>query len=206
MAKYKVPVSGVGRVAGGACHADNGSVISVDAVHMGCGIRWALESLTCTPVFARSPPACNNAVYKRRAGVVGVPITHSAAMKQQYTVKLSFEGSTRRASFPSQPTWSNIATHIETHFHIPAHHAAAKYTDSDGDEILISTDEELQEYYDSEPKAVKLTVHRLPDASPVDRGGNDSCKPAKAEAEDPHGSGGLDLDPELLAGSTVVCF
>ena len=116
-------------------------------------------------------------------------------MIQQYTVKLSFEDATRRVSFPSQPTWSQIAARIETHFHIPLHRAAVKYKDSDGDEILISTDEELQEYYDSEPTTVKLTVHRLMDSSPADQGGNEPRKNTGVEPRDTDQSGGLILDP-----------
>ena len=127
-------------------------------------------------------------------------LTHPA-MKQQYTVKLSFENATRRVSFPSQPTWPQLAAHIETHFHISPKRAAAKYTDSDGDEILISTDEELQEYYDSEPKTVKLTVHQLPDASTTDHGGNEPHKTAEVETKEAEGSGKLDLHTEVLARS-----
>ncbi|EPT03121.1 hypothetical protein FOMPIDRAFT_1116622, partial [Fomitopsis schrenkii] len=65
----------------------------------------------------------------------------------KYTVKLSFENATRLASFNSQPTWPQLAAHIEKCFHIPPPCAAAKYTDTDGDEITINSDEELREYY-----------------------------------------------------------
>ncbi|KAF7320461.1 F-box domain-containing protein [Mycena kentingensis (nom. inval.)] len=66
------------------------------------------------------------------------------------TFKLtSGRGLTRRVQFPIPPSWPELAARINDLFHIPVEHLAATYRDPDGDEITLSSDQELQEFYAS---------------------------------------------------------
>lgn len=89
-------------------------------------------------------------------------------MKSQYNIKLTFGETTRKVAFASQPTWRQLASRIEALFLISAKAAAVMYMDEDEDEVTISTDEELEEYYDilqTDAKHVKFVVCELPDAA-----------------------------------------
>lgn len=54
---------------------------------------------------------------------------------------------TRRAAFPDQPTWHALATRIGSLYAIPIDKVGVSYVDTDGDEITLSSQEELQDFY-----------------------------------------------------------
>ncbi|KAF8506769.1 hypothetical protein F5888DRAFT_1645158 [Russula emetica] len=64
--------------------------------------------------------------------------------------KLSMsDGLTRRISFNARPSWSELATRIHSFCSIPRNRLAMSYVDSDGDEVTLSSEEELRDFYDS---------------------------------------------------------
>lgn len=64
--------------------------------------------------------------------------------------KLSMsDGLTRRISFHTRPSWSELATRIQSFCNIPRNRLAMSYVDSDGDEVTLSSEEELRDFYDS---------------------------------------------------------
>jgi hypothetical protein len=64
--------------------------------------------------------------------------------------KLSMsDGLTRRISFHTRPSWSELATRIQSFCNIPRNRLAMSYLDSDGDEVTLSSEEELRDFYDS---------------------------------------------------------
>ncbi len=64
--------------------------------------------------------------------------------------KLSMsDGLTRRISFHTHPSWSELATRIHSLCDIPRNRLSVSYTDSDGDEVTLSSEEELRDFYDS---------------------------------------------------------
>jgi hypothetical protein len=64
--------------------------------------------------------------------------------------KLSMsDGLTRRISFHARPSWSELATRIQSFCNIPRNRLAMSYVDSDGDEVTLSSEEELRDFYDS---------------------------------------------------------
>jgi len=67
--------------------------------------------------------------------------------------KFAKDGITRRVAFTQLPSWSEIAAKLETLYSIPIEHIAVSYTDVDGDEVTLSSQEELEDYYraDSNP-------------------------------------------------------
>ncbi|KAL4241726.1 hypothetical protein ABKN59_000789 [Abortiporus biennis] len=78
------------------------------------------------------------------------------------------DGFTRRVMFTQIPAWEELATKIESLYEIPKDKVAVSYVDVDGDEVTLSSDEELQELYKSNPqllsdppKAIKFTVRDL---------------------------------------------
>ncbi|KAG8944722.1 hypothetical protein FRC03_001928 [Tulasnella sp. 419] len=76
-------------------------------------------------------------------------------------VKLTHNGITRKASFPSRPTWDALAVKIETLFAIPASQVGVTYTDPDGDLITISSQDELWDYLAIAGNNAKFQVKRL---------------------------------------------
>ena len=65
--------------------------------------------------------------------------------------KLSMsDGLTRRISFPKRPSWALLATRIHSFCNIPRNRLAVSYVDSDGDEVTLSSEEELCDFYDSD--------------------------------------------------------
>jgi PB1 domain len=66
--------------------------------------------------------------------------------------KLSMsDGLTRRISFPTCPSWNELATRIQALCNIPLGRLGVSYVDSDGDEVTLSSDEEWRDFYDSSP-------------------------------------------------------
>ena len=64
--------------------------------------------------------------------------------------KLSMsDGLTRRISFPTRPSWIELATRIQALSNIPLDRLGVSYVDSDGDEVTLSSEEELRDFYDS---------------------------------------------------------
>ncbi|KAI0257203.1 hypothetical protein BJV78DRAFT_1160935 [Lactifluus subvellereus] len=64
--------------------------------------------------------------------------------------KLSMsDGLTRRISFPTRPSWIELATRIQALCNIPLGRLGVSYVDSDGDEVTLSSEEELRDFYDS---------------------------------------------------------
>jgi len=64
--------------------------------------------------------------------------------------KLSMsDGLTRRISFPNRPSWTELATRIHTLCRIPLNRLGLSYVDSDGDEVTLSSEEELRDFYNS---------------------------------------------------------
>lgn len=62
--------------------------------------------------------------------------------------KLAKRGNpTRRINFSTRPDWSTLSAKIATLFSIPNDNVAVSYIDADGDEITLSSDEELHDYY-----------------------------------------------------------
>ncbi|KAJ4485808.1 hypothetical protein J3R30DRAFT_3365536 [Lentinula aciculospora] len=73
-------------------------------------------------------------------------------------------GPTRRLSFTDEPTWSLLAERIAGLFDIPAQSVAVAYIDSEDDEVTLSSQEELQDFYQTSYKpgdVVKFTVEDL---------------------------------------------
>jgi hypothetical protein len=72
----------------------------------------------------------------------------------------------RTYTFPTRPGWDPLAAKIAQLFDVPATALALTYTDDDGDEITMSSDEELQQYYlgleGTQP--IKFAVTALPSA------------------------------------------
>lgn len=64
--------------------------------------------------------------------------------------KLSIpNGLTRRVSFPTRPSWNELATRIQALYNIPLGRLGVSYVDSDGDEVTLSSEEELHDFYDT---------------------------------------------------------
>ena len=61
----------------------------------------------------------------------------------------SNDGFARRVSFPSMPAWAELAGKLESLYGIPKGNVGISYRDTDGDEVVISSDEELQAYVKS---------------------------------------------------------
>ncbi|KAF9535680.1 hypothetical protein CPB83DRAFT_842142 [Crepidotus variabilis] len=78
--------------------------------------------------------------------------------------KLKYGNSTRRVSFQDQPTWAELAGRLQALYNLPLDTIGVSYVDTDNDEITVSSNEELQDYYSSTLKPgelVKLTVLNL---------------------------------------------
>ncbi|KZT02427.1 uncharacterized protein LAESUDRAFT_661811 [Laetiporus sulphureus 93-53] len=78
------------------------------------------------------------------------------------------DGLIRKITFDTPPSWTTLAAKIEALYHITQADVAVSYLDADGDEITLSSESELQEYYRTLPpgapgesKVAKLTVRDL---------------------------------------------
>ena len=72
-------------------------------------------------------------------------------------------GVTRRATFDNIPNWDMLAAKIGMLFSITPAQVAAAYLDADGDEVTITSDEELKDffYHTNVGNTVKFSVKRL---------------------------------------------
>lgn len=78
--------------------------------------------------------------------------------------KLKYNGSTRRVTFQELPSWLDLASKIRTLSNLPQDKVGVSYFDSDNDEITVSSNEELQDFYRSssrEGDVIKLNVFDL---------------------------------------------
>ena len=74
-------------------------------------------------------------------------------------------GLTRRITFATRPTWPLLSGRIANLYGIAIESVAVSYIDSDGDDVTLSSDDELQDFYVStsitDKSAIKLAVHDL---------------------------------------------
>ncbi|RPD55926.1 hypothetical protein L227DRAFT_579397 [Lentinus tigrinus ALCF2SS1-6] len=59
------------------------------------------------------------------------------------------DGLVRRVTFPEKPSWDVLAAKIEALYNIPVPSIGVSYVDNDGDEVTLSSEEELQDFYQS---------------------------------------------------------
>ena len=57
------------------------------------------------------------------------------------------EGTIHRISFPSLPSWAALSEKASLFYGVPAHNLAIAYVDEDGDEIIMSSQTELDSYF-----------------------------------------------------------
>ncbi|EMD41922.1 hypothetical protein CERSUDRAFT_90510 [Gelatoporia subvermispora B] len=62
------------------------------------------------------------------------------------------EGLTRAVTFQEQPSWVQLAARIHSLFHVPLANIGVSYFDTEGDEVTLSTEEELQDFYRTAPQ------------------------------------------------------
>jgi hypothetical protein len=92
-------------------------------------------------------------------------MANSTGQSQRTDFKLTrTDGPTRRLSFPARPTWQELSGKVAQVYQLPVHDVALAYTDQDGDDITLNSDEELQLMYaDLAPGALlKFDVRTLP--------------------------------------------
>ncbi|KAJ7619180.1 hypothetical protein DFH06DRAFT_1011292 [Mycena polygramma] len=77
--------------------------------------------------------------------------------------KITKDGVTRRVTFSSQPSWNALAARIHTLFDIPIDKIGVSYIDADSDEVTLSSEDELRDYYQAFPanEVTKFVVHDL---------------------------------------------
>ncbi|KAI6153896.1 hypothetical protein BKA82DRAFT_3969553 [Pisolithus tinctorius] len=73
------------------------------------------------------------------------------------------DGPTRRANFNTAPGWVLLSSKIASLFDIPSERVGVSYIDAEGDEITVSSNEELNDYYaalsaSGNPVIPRLTV------------------------------------------------
>jgi len=79
--------------------------------------------------------------------------------------KLSKQGGlTRRLAFPDRPSWALLSSKIGTMYGIATYNVGVSYIDQDGDEVTLSSEEELQDHYNTlsnTSDTVRLAVQDL---------------------------------------------
>jgi hypothetical protein len=78
-------------------------------------------------------------------------------------VKLKYASRIRRVPFDNLPNWLDISTKVNNLYELPLKNIAVTYIDSEDDEITISSDSELQDFYQSSHQGgnIKFSVHDL---------------------------------------------
>jgi hypothetical protein len=74
------------------------------------------------------------------------------------------DGLTRRLTFQGVPTWVDLAAKISGLYSIPSDKLGVSYIDTDGDEVTLSSQEELEDFYQASyqpPQAIKFVVQDL---------------------------------------------
>lgn len=84
----------------------------------------------------------------------------TATMSSSVQFKFTKDGITRRVAFTQLPSWLEIAAKLEALYGIPVEHVAVSYTDVDGDDVTLSSQGELEDYYraDSDTLLRRLSV------------------------------------------------
>ena len=59
------------------------------------------------------------------------------------------DGLVRRVTFPERPSWETLAVKIQSLYDIPLPSIGVSYVDNDGDEVTLSSEDELQDFYQS---------------------------------------------------------
>ena len=67
----------------------------------------------------------------------------------QFKLSRPPDGLVRRVTFQERPSWETLAAKIESLFNIPLSSVGVSYMDEDGDEVTLSSEEELQDFYQS---------------------------------------------------------
>ncbi|KAG9128023.1 hypothetical protein FRC07_006137 [Ceratobasidium sp. 392] len=92
------------------------------------------------------------------------------------TIKFTHNGMTRRAVFTDEhPSWPDLSQRVENMFKVPASSVALSYVDPDGDTMYISSNDELFDFFHTEPSQPhnkppvhRFTVHDLREARRAD--------------------------------------
>ncbi|KAJ3548594.1 hypothetical protein NMY22_g1196 [Coprinellus aureogranulatus] len=63
--------------------------------------------------------------------------------------KLKFGEETRRLALSELPSWATLSSRLTAIYDIPISKLGVSYTDSDGDEITLNTEEELLDFYET---------------------------------------------------------
>lgn len=102
-----------------------------------------LKFATWSTPLLRIPQSLKPHIYCDRAwtGYLTAPMSSSPQFK------FTKDGITRRVPFTQPPSWPEVAAKLETLYGIPVEHVAVSYTDADGDEVTLSSQEELEDYY-----------------------------------------------------------
>ncbi|KAK0198843.1 hypothetical protein F5146DRAFT_1117509 [Armillaria mellea] len=82
-------------------------------------------------------------------------------MTIQFKLRNDRSAQTRRISFPHQPVWETLASKISALYDIPLDKIAVTYIDADDDKVTLSTQDELQDFFQATHKSgevVKFTV------------------------------------------------
>ncbi|KAI0080353.1 hypothetical protein K474DRAFT_1658076 [Panus rudis PR-1116 ss-1] len=117
------------------------------------------------------------------------------------------DGLTRRVLFYSRPSWSELSAKIESLFGIPKEKVGVSYVDSDGDEVTLSSEEELQDYYrlnpnvsanSDPPRPNKFTVFDLTAPREVDPAKSLPRTPPIVESANRNTFGGIQAFPSLV--------
>jgi hypothetical protein len=68
---------------------------------------------------------------------------------------------TRRLTFTDKPSWSLLASKIESYYGIPASNVGVSYIDNDGDEVTLSSEDELNNFSYIASETTRFTVKDL---------------------------------------------
>ena len=113
-------------------------------------------------------------------------------------------GVTRRVAFPGPPTWEALASKIGVLYGVPVESVSVAYLDSEGDQITLSSQDELDDFYRVSyipSQIIKFTVQDLSSIrgqKPLFETLNKGPYPFSTDAEDDWQS--LSLHPQPLAG------
>jgi hypothetical protein len=103
-----------------------------------------------------------------------------------FIFKFSKDGETRRTAFPSQPSWAALADKIAFLFDMPSAAVAVSYVDFDEDEITLSSDAELAEYYLTNFKRGQIVKFHVQDLR--------ARSETRSMSRTPHTTGGASRD------------
>jgi hypothetical protein len=82
----------------------------------------------------------------------------TSTMSSPAQFKFTKDGITRRVAFTQLPSWLEMAAKLESLYSIPVEHVAVSYTDVDGDEVTLSSQEELEDYYRADSETMPFDV------------------------------------------------